>query len=310
MKKFIFTLFVLNICFVATAFSARNRSGKGDEGIYIPQDTLAMMQQKENLSASAAKQAHYHEQIRGKLPDNTISLPQRRISSPPKKKYPPAPIADILAKQHYPQDWLEKYKKNITHSYAIYPNELKVILQKELNTINAENNRMYQIQSNWNNQSPAYKFVNYQINTQIANEISSSRKHFQKREKVFTEFFAKAPTDKPAYIIESTHPLFWLLGTNPQITQYAYRQNIYYISIFDNSYNHLFTYHRMHINANRDRRILASPTGNTEIDNKFQVLFDNYGNDLQKIGLGLDVTNPTLLQQVETMQKGNITETY
>ena len=313
MKNCLLILFLLNICCVLPAFSSRINSDTRDEGIYIPQNAVTAMQQKEDLAKSVAQKARYYSQEHGRVADNNTQNSTQKENTPallPQKKFPQAPIDAILKKQRYPLYMTEEYKKSITRTYAVMPNDLKTILQNELNTITAENERMQQIRQHWDNQSPVYQFINYQLNTQIANEISSSRKHFQRREQVFIDFFSKAKTDKPVYIIEATNPLFWLLSTNPQISQYSFQKNIYYISIFDHSYNHLFTYHRMHVNANRNRRILATDSGNANINNKFQKLFDDYGNDLKRIGLGLDVTNRTLSEQVKTMQNGYITETY
>lgn len=313
MKNFALILFLLNICFVLPASSARNDAGKDQGDIYIPHNTVAAMQQKEDLSRATAQKAHYYSQKHGKTSKYSSRHKQSKDSStasPLQKKFRQAPIDQILAKQHYPRPVIEQYKNDITRAYTVLPGDIKVILQNELTAINAENERMQQIRQHWNTQSAVYKFINYQLNTQIATEITSSRKHFQRREKIFKDFFAKAPANKPIYILESTNPLFWLYNTNPQIAQYSFKQNIHYISVFDHDYNHLFTYHRMHINANRNRRILAVQTGDAYIDNKFQRLFDDYGKDLGRISLGLDITNQNLLNQIETMQNDYISETY
>ena len=81
----------------------------------------------------------------------------------------------------------------------------------------------------------------------------------------------------------------------------------YFISIFDYEHNHVFSYRRTHVDSNQNRRILAAPSGNKEIDEDYQKLFDDYRADLRRIGYGLDITNPTLLRQIGEMKNRVIT---
>ncbi len=253
----------------------------------------------------------------------------------PSRKFREAPVEAILAKQPLSQKQLEHYKKNIIRSFTLLPKDLHDILQKELREINAETERMQQIKTGWKQQPSAYKFVNYQLRPQINKGISRSRDIYRRRKQAFDNLLKNAPADKYISVIESTEPYLYMLYDVMQATRnkspnikYAAMKFIrqaeppsesifsneptsdYYISIFDHEYNNIFSYQRQHVDSNQNRRILAAPSGNKEVDNNYQKLFDDYRADLRRIGYGLDITNPNLLRQIGEMKNQVITLEY
>ena len=124
--------------------------------------------------------------------------------------------------------------------------------------------------------------------------------------------------NKKIYIIEAKNHLFWIRYELPDegINGFSIKGNYHfkdvtYISIFDSKYRHLFSYNRQHINMLKNRRIpAADKTSDFYIDshtvNIYQQLFDDYINDLNRIGKGLDINNPQLLRQLDEMQDKTI----
>ncbi len=225
--------------------------------------------------------------------------------------YPPAPIEKILKKQTWREKDLEKYQANITRSYSLSSEQLKKMLDAEYAKINSETKRMQKIKQNWHTLSYAYQFANYKLNEQISEEITQSRKQFAKRKAHFNVLLKNTPATEKIYLIESTDPLFFYQsirgsssntkGKYIQIKHSAYP--VYYISVFNHKYQHLFTYQRQHVDMLQKRRIVTFlKTKNERVNRSFQKLFDDYLVDLKRIGAGLDITNRDMLTKLNDMQ--------
>lgn len=319
MKTFLFLILSLFAVPLITAESADRNMSSAE--FYVPAATLSSLHQKPQPPQLQAQQNAYEQYLKQsnfKPAANSRSFAPNTEQRQTMQNYYPrfrqAPINDILAKQSLPKSELDKYQKHIVRSYYILPRDLKKMLQNELTEINNETKQIMQIKSNWEKQSPAYKFINYQLNTQIKSDIVGSRKNYKRRQKAFADFLQTAPEDKYVSIIEATDPLFWMLTlaqTGNKFSSFSHMgYNLHYISVFDHEYRHVFTYHRLHTDANRNRRIVAVDSQDKNINAQFQKLFNDYNTDLRRIGTGLDMTNPTLLRQIGEMKDKYITKTY
>ncbi len=312
--------FLFSLFFIPFKVADSANRNKSTADFYIPQSAVSKMNQAEKLPTLNPQIPALNQPVT--TPNaGVISPPTYRPMSgsvnaakQPKTSFRKAPIDDILAKQPFPKPALEKYKKHIVRSYYLLPKDLKTLLRKETKSINDETRRIQQIRAGWKTQSPAYKFINYQLNEQINNDIINSRKKYQKRRQAFEDFFKTAPKNKYVSVIESTDRLFWmrtLAETNVLFSYYVQSNHeLYFISVFDHEHRHVFTYHRLHVDANRNRRIVATDSGNPEANRRFQKLFNDYSTDLRRIGTGLDIVNPELLRQIGEMQNRYITESY
>lgn len=329
MKKYIFALFILLVLSAALTAKAQTAGRvRKQPNFFVPEKTLQQTHKAEKLPT--AQQMLQHAQRSAELDDSDNSLYSESASTtlsaqpyqpqqPRKKmKTQSAPIDDILKKQPIGEYSKEQYKKNILTSYYLLPRELKEILQKEADSINADTKRMIAIKNNWKTQSPAFKFANYRLNAQISAEMTQTVKNFKNRKKKFDELLKKAPPGKRIAIIEATDPIFWHISNqknNKSISSYnvtgqKVSQPLHYVSVFDHNFDHLFSYHRKHINLSKNRRIAASQSGNPKIDKIYQNLFDSYLADLGRISSGLDINNPILLRQIGEMQNKTVSESY
>ena len=210
----------------------------------------------------------------------------------------PAPIDDILAEQKFSQNDLQKYKESVVQSYSMLPKDLNLILQNEYETINQETQRMREIKKHFSEMPEVYRYVNFRLPEQISLEMTEVRQAFIERKKSYTEFIEKAPKDKNVSIIISKNPLFMRMERG---IFYGVWDDVTYVSLFDHSYKHIFTYVRKHSNMLENRNIAAAQTTSGRVNQIYQNLFDGYIYDLRRIGAGLDVTNPVLLRQIGEM---------
>ena len=305
---------------------------------YMPQQALSAMRQTEKVPELRKPLPNRHiadesHSVGNSRPRQYVA--PKRQKAQPQKKYPEAPIDNILAKQDITPKSRAKYKKHIVRSFYLLPQELNALLQKEFQGIDAETRRMQQIKAQWSKQTSVYKLANYQLTNQIDRGIAKSRQEYLKRKKLFGDLLKKAPSNRYISMIESTDSLFSKIysmtstmnqhsvATNREIDTRQlssfFDNNILllhessrynYVSVFDHKYNHVFSYERIHIEANRNRRIRAFPSKDPQIDAMFQTLFDGYRADLKRIGYGLDITNPTLLRQLAAMQNQVIKKEY
>lgn len=226
------------------------------------------------------------------------------------QNYPPAPIEKILAQQSASADSIQAYKNSIVRSYSLYPTELQNILKAEYAEINRETARMQKIKQNWRSYPYPYRLANYKLNVQISDEITQSRKKFAARKKRFYELLQSTPQNQYLYLIESSDPLFFYetLRTNPNNKNIRRIQMTYsshglrYLSVFDHKFNHVFTYHRQHIDMLKNRRINTPKTRNNRVNYTFQKLFDDYLTDMKRIGSGLDISNQDLFTKIGDMR--------
>ena len=221
-----------------------------------------------------------------------------------------APVDKILEKQALPPQTIREYQASVINSYVLLPQQLDEILQNEYQKINAETIRMQKIKQYWNSAPAEYRLLNYMLNEQISTTMSQSRKRYQKRKNIFSEFVQKAPKNKSIYLIEATNPCFFyqtIRETNADQIKHGLSMSfsshgIHYVSLFDSQYRHIFTYHRQHVNMIKNRQFNVAKTRNVRVNNSFQKLFDDYIIDLQRIGAGLDITNSELLRQLGEMK--------
>ena len=236
----------------------------------------------------------------------------------PEIQYEKAPIDSILKKQKdFSKEMLSNYRQKIVNSFAIYSDELEKLLRYEYEKVNQETLRMKGALDYIKAATPAYRLANYQLDAQISQDMVKSRKHYKKIKQKLAEIISEQK-NKKVYIIEAKNNLFWIHYKllDEKISGFNIKGNYHfkdvtYISIFDNKYNHLFSYNRQHINMLKNRRIpAADKTADFHIDihtvNTYQQLFDDYINDLNRIGKGLDINNPQLLRQLDEMQDKTI----
>ena len=331
MKKYLMIMaavILLGSAFAAKAQTVRRTQKTPD--FFVPNSVLQQAHKTENLPSgqqmlqNAAVRAN-QRQSGGIEPSyspslgnyNYSSVSGRTLLGGEKMKTKAAPVDKILEKQHLGKYELKEYKDSILASYYLLPRELEYILQREKDTINADIQRMTAIRNNWNNQSGAFRFVNYKLDAQISEDMTKVAQNYKKRQKKFAELLKKTPPDRRIAVIEATDPVFWLKTVYESTNKSAFRvkqsetsQDLHYVSVFDAEFKHVFTYHRKHIDPNRNRRVIAAKSGNPKIDAIYQNLFDGYLNDLGRIGAGLDVNNPVLLRQISEMQDKKVSESY
>lgn len=226
------------------------------------------------------------------------------------EKYQAAPIDKILQKNFFSGEKAQKYAAGIVNSYTLYPQQLNDILQQEYQTINAETLRMQKIKQQWSQMPAVYRMANYKLTEQISTDIAQSRKKYLGRKNKFAEFIKQAPRSRQVYIIESTDPSFFFISmkNNSDFRQKSgfylssSAHGIHYLSLFDNEYNHVFTYHRQHVNMIKNRRFVVANTRNQRVNREYQQIFDDYITDLQRIGSGLDINSRLLLQKLSEMK--------
>lgn len=286
---------------------------------FVPNDTFKNKTEKEKLSATKNKNytrgniAH----IKQTTVESTDTLPKEHLNM----RYDKAPVDEILKAQPYlSKEQLSEYKKSIVNSYALSVQDLQQLLQKEYDDVNEETLRMEAALRYLKTASPAYQLANFQLETQISQDMTNSRKHYKTIKQRFSEIIKKQESKK-VYIIEAKSSLFWDLYEQIKsmkknengIKFYLHSHPVYvtYISIFDDKYNRQFSYYRQHLNMLKNRRIPAPDrTDDSYIDTEtvkmYQQLFDDYINDLNRIGKGLDINNPLLLRQLNEMQDKTI----
>ncbi|MBQ8481437.1 MAG: hypothetical protein IJ532_02755 [Alphaproteobacteria bacterium] len=237
----------------------------------------------------------------------------------PDIQYEKAPIDEILRKQkNFSAADISNYRQNIVKGFTLYSAELDKLMQYEYEKVNRETLRMNAALEYIKIASSAYRLANFQLDTQISQDMIKSRKHYKKIKQKLTEIISEQK-NKKIYIIEAKNSMFWMRyevlrkainSFNIKGENYHFK-DVTYISIFDNKYNHLFSYYRQHINMLKNRRIPAADrTSDFNINhnavNIYQQLFDDYINDLNRIGKGLDINNPKLLRQLDEMQDKTI----
>ena len=332
MKKYvasILLLFLLGAGFTAGAQTVKHKQKQPD--FFVPEKTIQQAHTSEKLPTAQqmlqqgqrmytddnSENSFYPEAASAGSFVATQRTSNQGLKSQ-KMKIKPAPIDEILKKSRLDEASKTEYKKSILASYYLQPRELKQILQKEAESINADTKRMIALRNNWNKQSVAFRLANYKLNDQISTEMALTSKNYKKRKEKFAQLLKKAPAVKRISVIEATDPLFWHISTQ-RLNKFTHAyhvkgqqvsQPLHYVSVFDHEYNHVFSYHRKHINPSKNRRIIAARSGNPKIDKIYQPIFDGYLKDLGRISSGLDITNPILLRQIGEMQNKIVSESY
>lgn len=312
MKKYL--TIMAGIMFLSTAVLAQtvNRTVK-TPSFFMPENALKNKNDAEKLSLM--KTTLYKHGSAASITSNSNT-----ISPLPDIRYAPASIETILEKQkNLPKNDLNKYKKSIVRSYKLSLDDLQKILQWEYENINKETLRMEAVLRHLKTAAPSYRFANFKIEKQISQDMVKNRKRYKKLQQKFKEIIESEPKNQSIYIIEARNDLFWLhYGLSEQwqnnwrgYTSGYHFKDITYISIFNHEYSHLFSYYRQHLNMLKNRRIPAPDMTahfyiNQDTVNTYQRLFDEYINDLNRIGKGLDVNNPLLLRQLDDMQNKKI----
>lgn len=308
MKKYITTL--IAIAFLTTAAWSQTVKRTAKTPIFfVPDSVLKNKTDAERLASGRT----------GGYNRNTLSIsPQTSPLS--RIHYNAAPIDNILQKQTpFSKIKINEYKSDILSSYALFPTDLQILLQSEYDTINKETLRMEAVLQYLKNASPAYRLANFQINRQISQDMVENRKHYKKLKQKFAEIMENSPKNQNIYIIKAKNDLFWKHYELSKQWKYNWKgytqgyhfKNVTYISVFNHEYTHLFSYYRQHLNMLKDRRIFAPDKTaafyiEPNIVHIYQQLFDDYLNDLNRIGKGLDINNPHLLRQLNEMQDKTI----
>lgn len=227
------------------------------------------------------------------------------------------PIDRILKNNPIITGLVSNPREYITDSYAMYPADLQKLLQSQLDIINQEILRMEAVVKIMKTASPAYRLANYGIEKQIAN----LPKYYNLFKQKISEIIKKSPKDKYLYVIKAYWGLNVLnlnkinssgdsiefMGLTPRKPE-KFRE---FVNICNHEYKCLMSYMRYHQNMVKNRRIKAPvKTDKFVIDKNavsiYQRLFDDYINDLSRIGKGLDVNNRQLLRQLNEMQDKKI----
>ena len=311
MKKYLIIILIA-LLFTPFALAQTVKRSTKTPDFFVPRNVMKNQTEAEKLSSVAPVNA------KGGLGRVSSRITQ---SVPQFKK---APVADILKNQSAisKNDKLN-YLKTIVNSFTLYPRDLSQLLQSEFDTVNQETIRMKGIMQTLRSSSWAYRLANFKLEQQISQDMVKNRKHYKKIKQKFTEIIKETPPNTPLYIIEAKNPLFW---KNFEIIKLMEAKSIFgtiywkgsnhfkdvsYITIFNSNYEHLFSYYRQHLNMLKQKKITAPDQigkyriGQREI-NIYQQLFNNYLTDLNRIGKGLDITNPQLLRQLNEMQNRQI----
>lgn len=240
-----------------------------------------------------------------------------------KTHFKPVPIDKILQKdaihcdgcseselklvKHNVKEIRQRFKSSIIYALTLKKTDLLNLLKQEFQTINEETKQIIAIKNNFNNASPAYRLANFQLQTQISKEIVPRNKQLKKLKKAFNQILANLPDSEDIYLIGTKDPSFLFLNEIYDTKKVAYLDIVTYVSLFNQKFEHLLTYTRMHEDVLKYSKIYT-PTKFFEADitNLFQQLFDDYITDLSRIGRGLDVTNPNLLRMLDDMQDKNL----
>ncbi len=260
---------------------------------------------------SGNKQVSSHE--------NIFSLGGSNSKHKIKVKFKPAPVDRILAKQDFGMmrnfifggnNGIKEYEQSIIHAYSMTVKDLDLILQNEYETINQETRRMRKIQKHFNTMPEAYRYANFMLPAQISDEMTGVRREFSERKKQYEDFIKKTPKSKKVFIIIAKHPLFMTMNGGNVMVIPGYKgpaDGVTFVSLFNNEYEHIFTYMRKHSNMLENRGIDAVSTTNGKVNQIYQNLFNAYIYDLRRIGAGLDVTNQVLLRQISEMTDDYVT---
>ena len=276
---------------------------------FVPDKALKQASEKETIPSAPLRTVGGAGAI-----SNTFSPSSFRM------QYKKAPIDDILKKQlTLSKSDKARYKQSIVKSFTLYPNDLNNLLQKELDIVNQETVRMQNIVQNLKRSSWAYQLANFELKRQISQDMVKNREHYKKIKQKFTKIINDTPEDQPVYIVEAKNQLFWQtyevikIVTEKKLFGSFHWQgsnhfkDVTFISIFDSNCKHLFSYYRQHLNMLKQKKITAPQQvgklkiGQREV-NIYQNLLNGYLTDLNRIGKGLDITNPQLLRQLNEMQ--------
>ena len=313
MKKYLLiTLLSLLIAPFATAQVVKRTTKMPN--FFVPDKTLKQISKTEETMPIIPK----------RIVGGAMAISNNSLSSSFNIQYKKAPIGNILKKQSSISETdKSNYIRAIVNSFTLYPSDLDKLLQSELNTINQETIRMQDIVQNLNSSSWAYQLANFELKRQISQDMVKNREHYKKIKQKFTEIINKTPKNQHLYIIEAKNPLFW---KNFEIVKLMTAKSIFgsiswkgsnhfkdvsFITIFNSDYKHLFSYYRQHLNMLKQKKITAPERvgkyriGQREI-NIYQNLLNGYLTDLNRIGKGLDITNPQLLRQLNEMQNHKI----
>lgn len=225
-------------------------------------------------------------------------------------------IDPLLQEQFMSETNQAEYQKNILWSRSLYPKDLLALLRREFSSVDNETQRRQKIVRYFAKESSAYKFANYRILNQIREQSERSDRIYTAVRKKYNDFLKKAPPQQKIYLISATNSYFFkkqiaqkLSEQNRQISWWlhGHPNRIHYLSLFDNEYHHILTYPQMHVDMNRQRRIIAAqPSKEKHISQQtyqiYQNLFDQYLHDLNRIGKGLDIINPDLLTELADMK--------
>ena len=248
---------------------------------------------------------------------NNNFLPRKKV------QFKPAPVDEILKKNVIECDYcsekifeyvqanphvqknLQQYKSSIVRSLTLKKQDLQDLLQQEYQKLNRETQQIVAIKNNFNNASGTYRFANYQLTAQISKDIVHRNKQYKKLKEELNRILTTMTNNENVYVIEARNRMFlWRNKQKYRSISGSYLNDLIFVSIFNQKFEHLLTYNRMDIDVLKHSKINAATqhTQNLAAANLYQRIFDDYITDLSRIGKGLDVTNPDLLIKLGEMQ--------
>ena len=289
MKKILIIYWIIIFAWILLAFSAVAANAK-KPSFFVPEGSFTASEEKPKISAVINRHAGLAASRNTK---STHSTPYKRLFNARKMNIEAAPIDEIAKVNHLSPT----YVNSIIKSFTLTETQLTKLLKDEFERINNDTTQIHQIVRQWPNQSKAYHLANYMIKDQSGQEMIKSRQQIKDIKNKYQQLLASAGGGGRIYIIEAKDPLLYLSTVSFGVK--GHLENITYISVFDNQKKHVFSYNRLHQDMLKDKQIPKIQQYEYEI---YYQSFDDYLTDLKRIGQGLDVTNPTLLQQIGEME--------
>lgn len=288
MKKILIIYWIIIAAWIYLAFTAIAANAK-KPSFFVPEGTFNTSADKTRIIPKTNRNGG----IAATHNDNSLHFTAHNKLNVRKMNVIPAPVDEIAKINHLPKS----YTQSIVKSFTLSKTQLNRLLQDEFNRINQNTGQLRQILSQWPTQSKAYKLANYLIQDQSSQEITKSRRQMKDIKEKYQQFLTSSGSDGKFYIIEAKDPSLYLLTDHSLIK--GHLDKITYISVFDNSKKHVFSYNRLHQDMLEDKQI---PKINQPEYATYYQSFDDYLSDLRRIGQGLDVKNPTLLRQIGEME--------